>query len=680
MSEDKRFSANAPTTRHRGESQDVDTADEEQNPSSRQRASTPVGKVVLLCACGFALFHLWTALTGGLPSYQQRAVHVGLALVIVLWLHPWKAETSNKVVRRASARMFDIGLITAAVASCGWIVVEFDRIAVSAGLVTAPDIVFGSILLTLVLEAARRTVGLILPLLAILAILYARLGEFIPGVAGHSGSSFSRIIEQLYVSNVGFWGSLTGISATTIAAFLIFGALLLVTGGGKVFIDLASYLVGRFKGGPAYVALVGSALFGTVSGSSVANVATTGTFTIPLMKRSGYRASFAGGVEASASTGGQIMPPVMGSTAFLMAVIIGVPYSAIMIAGILPALVFFIGGACVIFAEARALGLQPMSAHDRPRRQEVVTLGRLAPLAVPLIVLVYLILRGYTPEFAAVVAIGLILVFYVINRVRIGGLSAANARISAQGLYEAFIQGGRSVAQIGVLIACVSIVVSMLSLTGGAVSVSNLLASGIESKFGVLFLTMCISIVLGMGLPSPAAYVITAGVMGGVATAAGIEPIAAHFFFFYFAIMSAITPPVCVAAFVAASIAKTSWLPTAGAAVRMGIAGFLVPWVFVYNPSLLLGQGAGGSGEPGALQVFVSAVVAIAAIGVGLRGHVNRKMTLAERVMSVGGGVLLMVPETASDFIGLALIGLAVLLYMGRARREVRRLPTCTHG
>jgi len=476
---------------------------------------------------------------------------------------------------------------------------------------------------------------------------------------------------------VGFWGSLTGISATTIAAFLIFGALLLVTGGGKVFIDLASYLVGRFKGGPAYVALVGSALFGTVSGSSVANVATTGTFTIPLMKRSGYKASFAGGVEASASTGGQIMPSVMGSTAFLMAVIIGVPYSAIMIAGILPALVFFIGGACVIFAEARALGLQPMPSRDRPRRQEVLTIGRIAPLVVPLFALVYLILRGYTPEFAAVVGIGLILAFYVTNRVRVGGLSRTNARATALDLYQAFIQGGRSVAQIGVLIACVSVVVSMLSLTGGAVSISNLLASGIDSKFGVLLLTMCISIVLGMGLPSPAAYVITAGVMGGVATAAGIEPIAAHFFFFYFAIMSAITPPVCVAAFVAASIAKTAWLPTAGAAIRMGLAGFLVPWVFVYNPSLLLGQGAGGSGEPGALQVFVSAVVAIGAIGLGLRGHANRKLIWPERLMSVSGGVLLMVPETASDIAGLTLVGLAVLLYLVRSR-EVRRLPAST--
>ncbi|HEX7128190.1 MAG TPA: TRAP transporter fused permease subunit [Thermodesulfobacteriota bacterium] len=601
-------------------------------------------------------FQLYTATFGVLPVLVQRSVHVGLALAIVFATFP-----AGRRSPRSRVPAYDWLLVAAAFVTAGYVTVNYDEIIRSVGRPSTELERWLSVGLTLaVLEAGRRTVGWILPAMALAAIAYALFGDRLPGVWTNRGFGFDVVQEVLYLSAQGFWGEITGISATTIAVFLLFGAVLQYTGGGDSFVAIARCVAGRAPGGPAKVSVVSSSLFGTISGSAVANVVVDGIFNIPLMKRTGYRPEFAAAVEATASTGGQLVPPIMGAAAFVMAQMINVSYWTIAASAVLPALLYYLAIWVGIHLEALKGGLPGVPPQLVPAWREVITVGRLAPLVIPVGLLLLMMGQGFTPETAAYVALwGSIVVF-------LGPWGPTAYRDRFRTLFTALLSGGKAIALVAVLIATAEIIVAMVGLTGVGVKFSELLvAAGGGNRLAALVFSMLLTLVLGMGLPTTAAYVLAAAVVAPTLVRLGLEPLPAHMFVFYFAIIGAITPPVCAAVWVAASIARCNWWRTGWEAVRLGLAGFVVPYFFAYDPALLL------SGDVWHVALAaVTAVTGVVALQMGNRGYVFQPIAGWLRGVLVALGLLLIWPHAWASLA--ALVVFAALLAVLRLRRRSR--------
>ncbi|MBU3262115.1 TRAP transporter fused permease subunit [Roseovarius sp. PS-C2] len=529
-------------------------------------------------------FVFYTAATGPFEGLIQRALFLALVASLGFALYPLGAGTRWRPIGLA----IDLALCTLVLIACGYVVWNYDEIMTSLPWATALDKALTAGLVLAVLELGRRTVGLIFPILVVVGLSYALFGDMLPGALHHRGFDAAFVTETIYLGDLGIWGMLTGVAATVIAAFVLFGALLLHSGGGQAFMDLAMRLGGRQPGGAAKIATIASGLFGMISGSAVANVATTGNFTIPMMIRLGYPRPFAAAVEAVASTGGQIAPPIMGAAAFVMAEILGMPYTTIILGAIIPAILFYASVFMTVHFVALRRGLAVVPEDELPAWATILAPRRVAPILFALGGLGIGIWLGRSIATAA---------FYGIVGLLIAFVATETGRLSPRQMIGKIVDGledaGKGMVIIGVLLAGAQVLVSMINLTGIGVTLSSLIVSMAgDSVPLVAMIVGLVCLIMGMGLPTTAAYVLVAAVLAPAMTAVGVSPLAAHLFVFYFATISVITPPVCVAVFVGAGIANTNWLPAAGHAVRLGAVTYLVPFLLLLYPGMLMEGGA----------------------------------------------------------------------------------------
>jgi TRAP transporter 4TM/12TM fusion protein len=603
-----------------------------------------------LIALGYALFHLYTGAVGVLPHMQQRAIHVLFGFILIFMLYQARG---GKIAERRIP-IWDLAFCALTVIGCLNIYFTYAQaLEVRGEPSTTYDLVLGTIMTIVALEASRRSQGWLFPGLIIAMIAYAFLGKYIPGSWGHTGFNFNYVISTIYRYDSGLWGFLTGVSASLVVMFILFGAVLQYTGGGETFIDLAITIAGRWRGGPAQVAVVSSGLFGSISGSAVANVATTGSFTIPLMKKLGYKPDFASGVEATASTGGQLMPPVMASGAFIMAEFLAIPYLSICVAAAIPACLYYLSVIWQVYLEARKYNLPPMPNEQIPKITTVLTWTRLAPFIFPFGLLIYFLFIGYTPYTACFYAIMTSVVLYFFGEFKIVGMKNRLCNI-----VNALEIGGKSMTDLVAIITSVNIFVGLMFLTGLSGKIGAfLIILGETSLTLALLVAAVFTILLGMGMPTVASYILGVSIIAPTLITLGIAPLAAHLFIFYYSILSAITPPICAACFVGALIADTKWLGTAKVALRLGTVGFFMPFIIILTPSIMLK----GSIANIALAVIAS-VLGIVFMGMGFVGYVRKKMAIVTRILSCIGGLCLFFPSSKVRLLSIALIATGFLL------------------
>ncbi len=624
----------------------------------------------VLVGC-WSIFLIYTALTVALHPLLQGGVSLAFGLALVFLLYPLnkdklqdKSDSLKKKIiygTKDSPSFLDIILLIISITPCIYIMIAWESVARAVGRYEDYQLIMGAVLAILLLEGTRRALGNVIPIVVLFFLLYALFGEYIPGFFGHSGYSISEILYQTYLMTEGIWGMLTDLTSRVIALFVIFGPVLFAIGIGKGFMDLARFTGGRFTGGAGQIAVVSSAFFGMLSGSAVANVATTGAFTIPTMKKVGYRSEFAGAIEASASSGGQIMPPIMGAGAFVMAEFLNIPYLNVMIAGLIPAIIYFAGVWAGVYIEAKRAGLGKLPPELIPKFSEVFAPRQVMMVFIPVGLLIYLLIRFLPPQLCAAWALIVAMVLYM----------ATSGPFTLKGIWEkikiiagAYYSGvTSSLAWLMVMMSCVQMAVTMISLTGFGVKISEIILSLAGMNiFLALIATMITAIILGMGMTTTAAYVIAAAVLGPALAKMGIPALAGHLFIFWFAIKSGLTPPVCIAVFTAAAISGGNWLRLAWISIRLGIGGYIMPFFFVFYPVFLM------QGHP--LKILSSAILAIIAmfpLEASIMGHWLKPTTILERILFFAGGLAILHPSLITDLLGLLLIvmGLLSQKYLG---------------
>jgi TRAP transporter 4TM/12TM fusion protein len=607
-----------------------------------------------ILAVFIGLFVLYTSAAGPFESLVQRALFLGLVVTLAALMYPLAPGSRLRPV----AIVLDLALVIVTWVACGYIILNYDKIMNALPWATGADVAMTVGLVLAILEMGRRVVGLIFPTLVVIGLAYALLGHYIPGLLGHSQFDPYFVTETLFLGDLGIWGSLLSIASTVIAAFVLFGAFLLHTGGGQTFMDLAMRVGGKSPGGAAKMATIASGLFGMVSGSAVANVATTGNFTIPLMKRLSYPAPFAAAVEAVASTGGQLAPPIMGAAAFVMAEILGVSYVTVMVGAILPALLFYLSVFMTVHVVSLQRNLRIVDEESIPSWPTILRWRRLLPVLAALGGLFFGILTGRSVQTAAFIGIAALLLAFIF--VSIG---SNRPKAMLRQMFAALDDAGRGLVIIGILLAGAQILVAMINLTGIGVTLSSLIVTlAGDSVVLVAIIVGLICIVIGMGLPTTAAYVLVAAVLAPALTGVGVTPLAAHMFVFYFATISVITPPVCVAVFVAAGIAQTNWLPAAREAVRLGAMTYVVPFMILIYPGMIGQGGALAIGE--ALLSGLVLVVAIPFLLAKMPMTGNRALDIAAYILAI---VIALVPHPAAPVF--AAFILFVGWWMARKRR-----------
>lgn len=644
------------------------TEDREISATARQYGG--VWRILIgLIAVGYVLFHLYTGYAGPFPNLQQRAVHVGFALILTfLILPPFVRKQGGR--RESIFLAVDLAAVAMTIWCCVYIIVKYDWIMDHPAESTSFQLILGTVAILLTLEASRRSIGLLFPILTFLFLLYAYLGPYIPDIPlignalaywGHRGFSIPYILQIMFLSDQGLWGFVTGISATIVAMFIIFGAFILFTGGGETFIDLAVWSTGRFYGGAAKVAVVASGFFGMISGSAVANVATTGTFTIPMMKRLKYGSEFAGAVEATASSGGQITPPIMGAGAFIMAEILEVSYLKVALCAAIPAYLYYLGCFSAIHFESVKRNLGRVSPADIKPLRVIMKPSRSVPLFVPIFILLGFLLQGYTPETSAFWAIMAAVTLFLFSTFRTTEVKMRWIRL-LKGMEDA----GRSMIKVVPLLVCANIIISLINLTGIGVKLSEfILAVAGQNEFLALILAALVTLILGMGVPTTAAYLLAAAVIAPSLKMMGFEAIAVHMFIFYYAILSAITPPVCAAVYVGAGIAQADWVKTAWIAMRLALVEYMIPFIFIYNTSLLLL----GPTETIILS-FITATIGVSMIGCATMGYLAGPLNLFMRLAILIGSTMCITPGLRSDLAGLGILALVYAYQRIQARKR----------
>jgi TRAP transporter 4TM/12TM fusion protein len=574
----------------------------------------------------FTVFHLFVLNVWPIDPWLFRSAHVSFGSALGFMIFAVHARGS-----RGGVPWYDWVLALASIACFGYIFVHLDGLLFRAGAAPEPgDVVIGLIGTLLVLEITRRTAGLALPIIAAIFLLYCFAGPWMPGVLYHRGIEFSQLFSYVY-SMEGVFGPTTAVSSTYLILFITFAAFLQVSKVGDFFINFAFALAGRARGGPAKVAVLSSALMGTINGTSAGNVAATGTFTIPLMKKVGYPARSAGAIEAAASTGGQIMPPVMGAGVFIMAEVTGIPYTDLMVAAALPALLYFIAVYFMVDNEARRLNMRGLSADELPKMRDVL---RRSILFTPLIILIGGLVSGYSVIRSG--TMGLVAALVV-------SWLFVDTRMGPRHILDALHQGAKGTIQLIAVCACAGLVVGVIGLTGiGQRFSSMILGIAGTSELMALFFAMVISIILGMGMPTTAAYAVAASVVAPGLIKLGISPLIAHFFVFYYAVISAITPPVALAAYAGAAIAGGDPMKTSVTSFVYGAAAFLVPFMFFYSPALL-GQGSIGEIIHYGLTACAGVYLLAASLQGWYFGPVTRLMRLGLFICSlllISGGLI----------------------------------------
>ncbi|WP_078579719.1 TRAP transporter permease [Salipaludibacillus agaradhaerens] len=620
--------------------------------------------VISFIAISLTIFHLWRAFpqTGGPLVYQiQGAVHLGTALGLIYLLYPFRRTGMKKV----GVPWYDVVLAFLSMSSVYYIVLRYDWITGAARIVgfSTTDIIVASIGIVLLLEATRRAVGLPIIVIASLGILYGLYGTNIP-YFGHGGFNWEGLTRRLFYTSEAIFGTPIQISATYIYLFLFFGVMLTKTGVGQYFNDLAFGATGRFTGGTAKAAVAASALQGTVTGSSVANTVASGSFTIPMMKRAKFRPEFAAAAEASASTGGQIMPPIMGAAAFIMAdYVSSVSYSDIVIIGIIPALLYFTSVFMGTHFEAKRHGIHGLPKSELP---SMTGLLKQIYLLAPLVTIVTMLVLGFTPTYAALWGIGA--AFFV-------SFFRKNTRMGISDVLDALEQGARVALPVIAACATAGIIVGVVVFTGlGGKIAGGLLSLAGDNLFLLMFFTMIACILLGMGLPTTANYVVTASMAAPALISFGVPEVAAHFFVFYFGIVADITPPVCLAAYAGSGIAKANPMKAGVTAFKLAIAGFIIPYVFVYNPALLLQD----ADILTVILLVITAVLGMAAVSATMMNYFIYSFKWYERPLLLLSGLMLIYPENLYIEGGglLLFVLIAMLQYMRKKKVDTQNTQT----
>lgn len=627
-----------------------------------------LGLIVSLIAISMSIFHLYTAAFGTLLAVKQRALHLVFVMAVGFLMYPiTKKSTKNKVP------FYDYIITILGVSVFGYLIINFQGIIAKGGQPDRIDLILGSLAILLVLELTRRAVGPELPIVAIVFLVYAtKLGPNFPGMLAHRGYSFERIISHMYLTTEGILGTPIGVSATFVFMFILFGAFLDKTGVGGFFIDLAFALTGSLSSGPAMTAVVASGFMGSISGSSVANTVTTGAFTIPLMKKVGYKPHFAGAVEATASTGGQIMPPVMGAAAFIMAEFTGIPYIKIVASAAIPAILYYMAVGTMVHLEAKKLGLKGLPKSELPKLRTVMK--NQGYLLIPLITIVFFLVKGYTPLFSAFWSIVTSVVVAVI-----ASLIKRDKSFNFKSLINALEQGARSSIAVATACATAGIVVGVVTLTGLGLSLANMIVTLAGGKlFLTLVYTMIASIILGMGLPTTAKYIVLATMAVPALITLNVNLMAAHLFILYFGVIADITPPVALAAYAGSGIAGANAMKTGFQAMKIALAAFIVPYIFAYNPSLLLIK-QGSMIESGVIEyasfleivpVIFTAILGIICLASSVENYLIIKSRIYERIPMAIAAIALLFPEYISDIIGIVVLTFVVISQTLRKKKQ----------
>lgn len=695
--------------------------------------STLVGALLI----GLSLFHYYTAGFGLLQEVTHRGVHLAFVLGLIFLVFPHRrALLEHAPPKRWSwpggVPWFDWLLAAGVAAAVLYIPAVFDDLAFRVGNPNTTDVLMGSVLLVALLEATRRSMGWPLPLIAIGFIVYALAGPLFPGLLKHAGATWSQLVNHEYLTSQGIYGIAVGVVATYVFHFVLFGVIATRVGLGQLFLDFASALAGRYAGGPAKVSVFGSALFGMLSGSSVANAVTVGSLTIPAMIRVGYRREFAGAVEAASSTGGQITPPVLGAAAFLMIEFLGLPYQTIIAAAVVPAFMHFFGVFMQVHFEAKRNGLRGLTDEEMPKLRD--SFARRWPTLIPLALLIFVLVSGRTPYLAAFSGISscavvglttlergntvrhwalmgglhLVLLALVFGGIEHGGLKFAlfgaaviatplllkvlqvRGRIDGTVLVEALGTGAKYALAVGAAAASVGIVIGVVTLTGVGFKLSTIITGAAQAAAGgigtlvpaalaapqtltllvALAMTGVVCILLGCGIPTTANYIIMVTVAAPTLVQLGVQPLVAHFFVFYYGVLADITPPVALAAYAAAGMAGSDPFRTGNTAFRLGLAKALVPFVFVFSPSLLIV--AKGFTVYDFLVTFIGCVLGITLLAAALSRFFLVEMSRAEQALCVLAALLLIAPGLVPTIAG-ALLALPMLLRQLVARRRALR-------
>ncbi|OKH86587.1 TRAP transporter permease [Thalassospira sp. TSL5-1] len=669
-------------------------------------APTFEGRLLFWIAFIFSAFQISTAAhLIDFPSQVTRAIHVGFLILLIFPLIAIGRKASLPVKTLA----WIVGLSGVAVAGYQW--VEYNDLILRAGDPNNIDIVFGIVALIGVFAGAYVLMGPALPIIAACFLAYCLFGQYLPSPLNHRGYAFTQVIDHMTYGTEGIYGIPIYVSSTYIFLFILFGAFLEKAGMIQLFTDVSMGLVGHARGGPAKVSVISSGLMGTISGSGVANVVTTGQFTIPLMKRFGYRPAFAGGVESTSSMGGQLMPPVMGAVAFIMAETLGVEYYEVVKAALIPAILYFASVFWMVHLEAGKYGLSGMDKSELPSPRAAIRKGWY--LILPLAVLVYLLFSGYTPLFAGTVGLALTVLLILGSSIVLGlpkgiirtifwiclgvisaaflefGIHVIAGAILILMAWNAISKGGRetllvcrdSLAEgaktalpVGVACAVVGIIIGTMTLTGVANTFGAFIVHvGSQSLFLSLILTMITCIILGMGIPTIPNYIITSSIAGPALLQLGVPLIVSHMFVFYFGILADLTPPVALACFAAAPIARASGLKISFEAVKVAAAGFLIPFMSVYTPALMLQDGGPMADEigyiPAVAYIFVKTAIAIGLWGMAVIGAFNIRLTIPERLIAVAAAFSLIAAYSVTDLMGFALFALFCTMHWLRLRK-----------
>ncbi|MDR0652520.1 MAG: TRAP transporter permease [Synergistaceae bacterium] len=648
--------------------------DIDREASTRKLSGPVLAKAFYWLCIAVSVYHFVTALVGTPVVLKHRSLHVGMMLVLSFIMYPFSKKSDYKKIPWT-----DWALIAASILIPVYMWYDYLGVIDRAGNANTYDMIAATLMVVLVIEASRRMSGWALPALSIIFIVYGLWGRNLWGLFRHRGYTWIQLSNQLMLTE-GILGSSVSVAASYIFLFILFGAVMGKTGMGVFFNDIAMALAGHTKGGPAKVSVISSGLLGSINGSAVANVVTTGAFTIPLMKKTGYSKEFAGAVEASASVGGQLLPPVMGAAAFIMAETLSIPYSKIIVHAAIPALMYYLGIIIQVQLRAGKIGLLGLSREQLPNPGAV--LKAKGYLLIPILLLLYmLLLSGTTVIYSAVVTIIATLVIAALASLLKwaasdgdDGLKAAMKRGTALAellkmerhglklLFDAFDEGARGTVSVAMACACVGIIVGVMSKTGFGLKMADAIISiGKSSLLLTLIFTMVTCMILGMGVPSIPAYIITAAIAARALAKLGIPDVAAHMFAFYFAMFANLTPPVALAAFAAAGLAGGNPMKTGFAAVKLAIAGFVVPYMFIYSPQLLLIETPLAEG----LRVAAGACVGVFMIAAATEGYLFTSMNIVLRVISFVAAMFLIDSGVTSDVIGILLsIALVVFQYL----------------
>ena len=606
--------------------------------------------ISIICIC-FSLFQIYTGIFGARDAMIQRCIHLSFGICLVFLLCP----TKKSWIKNGRFNPLDVILAILAMIPPIYILVNYQALILRAGTVTPTDAIIGTLGMLMVLEAARRIVGLPIVIVVLCFLAYGFLGPYMPGPLAHRGLTINQMVGHIFYTTEGVFGIPLGVSSTFIFLFILFGAYLEKTGLGKFFIDIANAIAGWASGGPAKVAVISSALQGTISGSSVANVVGSGSFTIPMMKKLGYHKNFAGAVEAAASTGGQLMPPIMGAAAFLMAEFVGVPYMEVVKAAVVPAILYFLGVFLGVHFEAKKNNLEGTPRSQLPPWGEIMK--EEGHLAIPLIAIIGLLASGYTPMKAALAGIFISILTAMLRK---------NTRMTIPDIVDGLVKGARGA--LGVIIACASagMIIGIVTKTGVGLKLASALVTVAAGNFMLLLIcTMLTSLILGMGVPTTANYVITSTIAAPALIQLGVPILAAHMFVFYFGIIADITPPVALAAYAGSAISGGDPLKTGVNASKLGIAAFIIPYVFVLSPSIL---GIGATFFSVAFTT-ITALIGMTGISGAMIGQFYTKANPLERIILLAGGLCLIDPHTLTDIIGIAILAGVFALQYFRAKK-----------